>query len=102
MTTAQPTRTYKLSLHEAFTTSYDLYLCSAFRGNHRDFRHYRIRKGDEVSEVSLWGRDTAGHWVNRHESTHSIAKLIEDLSDDGEVLIEVIDDLPEGISYSSI
>jgi hypothetical protein len=55
-----------------------------------------------VTEVNLWGRSSTGAWVNRHESTHSIAKLIEDLSDFGEVLVEVFDDLPEGISYSSI
>lgn len=100
MTTTEPTRTYKLSLHEAFTTTYDRYLHAPFKGNHRDFMHYRERKGDSVTEVTIWGRDTAGHWVNRDESTHSIARLIEDLSDCA--IIEVIDDLPEGISYSSI
>lgn len=100
MTTTTPTRTYKMSLNKAFTTTYDRYLKVPFKGNHHDFIHYRERKGDSVTEVTIWGRDTAGHWVNRDESTYSISKLVEDLSDCA--IIEVIDDLPEGISYSSI
>jgi hypothetical protein len=88
-----------LSLEDAFTPTYDLFLQAPYSGNHRDFAHQRIRNGDEVVERTFWGRDTAEHWVNVRETRTSIRGLVQTLEQATGVRIILVDDLPEGISY---
>jgi hypothetical protein len=84
-----------ISLAEINRPSYDLYTEGEFEGNHRDLLITRRREGDIITESTSWVRDTAGHFMNRKESSFSVSELAAEASELG---LELVDDIPQGFS----